>query len=177
LNVVIPAHISGAASTAVSSSGIDANAPAGAIVYSHSRRHRRCRYLGSDLAGHEVSAATGVAVPAMSSVPPDSDPLAAGPSRDAGADSIDDAGDLMSGDARVLHARPESLRREGVAVTNAARLHPDAYASWSGSRNLAFDHFEAALRPTHLHDTHVRHWSSRSPNIAAQWSTVSDSDA
>ena len=76
-------------------------------------------YLGGDLARHEVTATAGIAVAAVSSVPADGDPLAGGPPRDVLANSVQDAGDFVSGDARVLEARecPDSPGFRGKPLT------------------------------------------------------------
>src|SRR5205814_1858325 len=77
------------------------------------------------LAGEEVAAAAGIAVPAIAAVPADARPLARRPPGDAGADRVDHAGDLMARHPRVLNARERPLFDERVAMADAARLHLD----------------------------------------------------
>ena len=90
----------------------------------------------------------------MPAVPADSDPLARRPSGDTCADRIDDAGDLVSRDARVLDAGPESLFGQGVAVADAASFDADAYGSDAGIGDFAFREFHRALGAVDLHNPH-----------------------
>ena len=71
-------------------------------------------------------------------MPTNSDPLAGGPSGDFPADRIDDAGNLMSRNSRILDAGPESLLGKGVAVANAAGLDFDTHAAIARLGDFAF---------------------------------------
>ncbi|HKT35973.1 MAG TPA: hypothetical protein VJR03_14190, partial [Nitrospira sp.] len=79
-----------------------------------------------ELAVDEVAAAAGITNKAVSAMPADADALTRFPLRDVGTDFVDAAGDFVSGDARVLKARPVSLFDEGVTVADAAGLDFDA---------------------------------------------------
>jgi hypothetical protein len=106
------------------------------------------------LAGNEVTTTARIAVPAVSAVPADSDPLAWCPPGDACPDRIDDSGDLMSWDPRVLDARPDSLLCKEVAVADATRLNLDAHEPSPGLWDVAFNELKGAFRLSDLHDTH-----------------------
>src|SRR5260370_32631386 len=93
-------------------------------------------------------------------MPANPDPLAGFPSRDARADRIDDAGDLVSGDSRVLEARPEALFGQRVAVADAPGRDPEAHRCGAGLRDFAFHEFERSLRAGDLNCTHPCHSSS-----------------
>jgi hypothetical protein len=112
------------------------------------------------LAGHEVTTTARIAVPAVSTVPADSDPLAWCPPGDACAGRINDPRDLMSWDPRVLEARPDSLHCKGVAVADATGLNLDANGSSPGLWDVAFNKVKGAFRLSDLHNTHPRHRSS-----------------
>src|SRR5882762_9089506 len=64
------------------------------------------RDLSRLAARHEITAAAGVAISAMSAVPADPNSLPHFPPGNARAHGVDDSRDLMSGDARVLNPRP-----------------------------------------------------------------------
>jgi hypothetical protein len=93
-------------------------------------------------------------MPAVSAVPGDSDPLAWCPPGDVWADRIDDAGDLMAWDPRVLDAGPDALLCKGVAVADATSLNLDAHGSGPGLWDVAFNKLKGALPLGDLHDTH-----------------------
>ena len=114
------------------------------------------RHLGCYLAGHEVAATARIAVPAVSPVPADTDPLARLPSRDARAERVDRPCDLVSRDAGIPNARPQSLLREGITVADTASLDLDADESRARVRVFAFDELEAAIRLSDLHRAHRR---------------------
>jgi len=59
-------------------------------------------------------------------VPADSYPLALAPTHNIGADSINDSGDLMSRDARVLDAWEDAVLDYRVAMADTTRLDFDA---------------------------------------------------
>jgi len=111
--------------------------------------------LGGDLTGNEVTAAARIAVTAVAAVPADSDPLALRPSGDACAHRVNDSGDFMSWDPRVLNAWPRSLLGHGIAVTDSTSLNLDAHVSNAGLRDFAFNNFKGSIRASDLHDTHL----------------------
>jgi hypothetical protein len=112
--------------------------------------------LRRGLAGNEVSTAARIAMPAVSAVPAHTDPLARSPFGNACANFINDPGNLMPGNPRVLYW-PYSLLGYGVAVADAARLDFDAHGSIAGFRDFAFNEFKGALRLGHLNSSHRCH--------------------
>ena len=68
----------------------------------------------------------------MSAVPADTNALTNRPSGDIGADGINASSYFMTGHARILKPRPETLFDERVAVANAARF--DFHPNLSGAR-------------------------------------------
>src|SRR5262249_42765519 len=119
-------------------------------------RHPRQRRLGDDqvfgvaavhghagdeiaVAGEEVAAPAVVAGSIVAAAPADAHPLAGLPAAHAGADRVDDAGDLVARHARILDTGERAIDDPRVAMTDAARLDLDAYAVASRHRNLALD--------------------------------------
>jgi histidine triad (HIT) family protein len=113
--------------------------------------------LKGDLTGHEITAAAGIAVTAVSAVPADPDPLAPHPSGNAFADRVDDSGDFMPGNPRIPDARPLSFPGQGIAVADAASFDLYAHVSGSGLCDLAFSKFKGTAGMTDLHDSHLWH--------------------
>jgi hypothetical protein len=111
----------------------------------------------SVLAENEIAAAAGIASETMAAVPSDADALAGFPVGDFRADSVDAAGDLVSGNAWILDARPMAFFYEDVAVADAAGFdfNPDLAAT--GVRNVSFDEFEIAAGFADLDSFHSRH--------------------
>ena len=109
------------------------------------------------LAGEKVTAAAGLAVPAVSAMPTDSDPLTLGPAHDACADRINNSGNLMSRDSRVLNTWEGTLLGQRVAVADATRLDLDAYPPGGRLRNFTFDKFKLTIRLSNLDDAHLLH--------------------
>ncbi len=74
----------------------------------------------------------------MSAMPAHSDALTFLPFDDVVADRIDASPDFMSGNARILESRPQTLFDEHIAVANAACLdfHANLPAAWL--RDIAF---------------------------------------
>ena len=72
------------------------------------------------LAVDEIAAAAGIAGEVVAAVPSDSDALAGFPVGNVGADSVDAAGDFVSGDSWILDAGPIAFLYERVAVADAA---------------------------------------------------------
>src|SRR5260370_27458100 len=89
------------------------------------------------LAVNEVAASAGVAGEIMAAVPSHSYALAGFPVGYVGADGVDAAGDLVSGNARILEAWPIAFLYQHVAVADAAGFDfdPDLVAGglWDGS--------------------------------------------
>src|SRR5262249_23122301 len=110
-----------------------------------------------DPAGDEVAAPARLAVPAVAAVPAEARALPNGPARDAVAHRVDDARDLVPGRARGRDARPGARLRERIAVTDAARLDPEAYLLASGRRDLALHQLERPAGAGDLCDAHLRH--------------------
>src|SRR5271165_1698286 len=97
----------------------------------------------------------------MPAMPADSDALPHFPSGDARAHGVDDPGDLMSRDARVLDTRPRTLLGVFVAVADAACLHLDSYRSGNRLRNVELYELKRALGIRYLYRPHLRHASSK----------------
>src|SRR5262249_56522214 len=101
-----------------------------------------------DRAGHtgeEFSAAAVNALPAIAAVPANAHMIARRPAAQAGADGIDDAGHLVTGDARILDSRKNSLFDDRIAVADAAGLDFDPEPSRRRLRDPPFDDFETSL--------------------------------
>jgi len=116
-----------------------------------------------DLAGlacEEIPPTAGVAMPAMSAVPPDPYSLAWRPSGDAGANRIDHPCHLMTRNSRVLNSRKSSLFDQRIAVADAACLHLDSDRSRTRFRYRPFNEFKGPIRVRDLCNTHRRHNSS-----------------
>jgi hypothetical protein len=116
--------------------------------------------LEGDLTGKEITASARIAVPAVSAVPADSDPLAHRPASDAWTDCINYSSDLMSRDARILDTRPESFLCKRIAVADATGFDLDSHPPGVRLWNFSFDNLKGAIRFSNLHDTHLRHSSS-----------------
>jgi hypothetical protein len=112
------------------------------------------------LAVNELAAAAGIAGEIMTSVPSDSDPLAGLPVAYVGADGVDATGDLMSGNARVLDARPMTLFYERIAVADPAGFDLNADLVSSRIGNISFDKFEITAGLADLDGFHFWHASS-----------------
>jgi hypothetical protein len=93
----------------------------------------------------------------MAAVPAHAGALAFGPSLNAGAYRIDNTGDFMPRHARILDARPRSLLGHGITVTDAASFDLDAHRTGAGFGDFAFNNFKGSIRPSDLHNTHLRH--------------------
>jgi hypothetical protein len=74
----------------------------------------------------------------MLSMPSNAHPLALFPTGNARAKFVNNACDLVSGDAGELYTRPPAFFRKRVTMTNSAGLHANSeVASWR-RRNLTF---------------------------------------
>jgi hypothetical protein len=110
--------------------------------------------LEGDLTGNKVTAATRIAVTTVTAVPADSDSLAFCPSNNAWANSVNDSGDFMSRDPRVLNARPQSVLGHDIAVTDSASVDLYAHMANAGLCDLAFNKFKRAASTRDLHCMH-----------------------
>jgi hypothetical protein len=63
---------------------------------------------------------------AMAAIPPDADALADFPLFHAGAEGVDDPGDFVARNARVLDGRESAFLGERIGMADTARLHFDA---------------------------------------------------
>ena len=93
-------------------------------------------------AGQVVAAATAVAVAAVPAMPADAGAVARLPFGDVRADRVDDAGDLVAGNARQRDPWPESLDRQHVAMADPAGFDADADLPGTGLRDVALDERE-----------------------------------
>ena len=91
----------------------------------------------------------------MSAMPTDTDALTHRPARDTGTERVDDTGDFMTGNARILDARPQAFLGHGVAVADAAGLNLYPCRTGAGLRNIAFDNFKGSLGASNLSDAHL----------------------
>jgi hypothetical protein len=112
--------------------------------------------------GDEAAAPARVAVAAICAEPSDADPLSCLPPWHVGADRVDDAGDLVSGHARIGDAWPVSFFCQRIAVTQAARLHLDTDFARTRLRNRPVDHLKPTAGPAYLHCAHGRRHTSSS---------------
>jgi hypothetical protein len=88
-------------------------------------------------------------------MPADADPLSSFPSNDARTYGIDDAGDLMAGNSRILNAWKGPLLSERVAVTDSTGLDFDSHQSNPGFRDVALDQLKGGVWAFYLHRTHL----------------------
>jgi hypothetical protein len=114
----------------------------------------------AQLAGKELTAATSIAVPAVSAVPTDSDSLAICPFGNTRADGINDSNNLMPWNSRVLNIREGSCFNYRVATADPAGLDLDSHRSGTWLRDSALNKFEGSIRVRDLYDTHLGHSSS-----------------
>src|SRR6266851_4707046 len=109
------------------------------------------------LAVDEIAAAAGIAGEIMTSVPSDADTLAGFPVGDVGADGVDAASDLVSGNARILEAWPIAFLYQHVAVADAAGFDFDPDLVAGGLGDVSFYEFEIATGFGDLDGLHFRH--------------------
>ena len=89
----------------------------------------------------------------MAAVPTKSDALAYFEERDIGTDSINNAGNFMTGNAGILNAGPKPELSQQVAVANAAGLDPNANVAGAGLGELFFYKLKCAACGGDLHGT------------------------
>jgi hypothetical protein len=154
----MPAHISGAASIAGNSSGTAASAIGRSHeVFGIPAIEGNSGYFQIDLAGEEIAAATGIAVAAVTAVPPDAYALSRLPLSNPGAHGIDRPDDFVTWYPRILKSGPVPILDQRIAVTNATRfdLHPNP--SFPRLGNFALDNFQRSTRSRDLRNTHRCH--------------------
>jgi hypothetical protein len=91
----------------------------------------------------------------MAAVPAHADALAGFPVGHVGAHGINAAGDFVSGNARILDARPVAFLDECVAVANAAGFDFDPDLAASGLGNASLDEFEITAGLADLDSFHL----------------------
>src|SRR5208282_4534041 len=111
------------------------------------------------LAEIEIAAAAGIASEIMTSVPSDSDALAGFPVGNVSADGVDAAGDFVSGNARILDARPIAFLDQRIAVADATGFNFNSDLTAAGFGNVSFDEFEISAGFADLDSFHLRHSS------------------
>jgi hypothetical protein len=114
-------------------------------------------YQHGSLARKKVSATAGVAVSAISSMPPDTDPLTFFPPDDICADRVDNSNDFMPGHPWVLKAGESPFFCERIAVAYPTCLNLDSHLSWAWLRDVAFDNLEGPIWSRDLYGTHLGH--------------------
>jgi hypothetical protein len=82
----------------------------------------------------------------MAAMPSHTHPLALLPRRDARANLVDHADNLMTRDAWILEPGPISFLHEHVTVTDPTGLDSDAHPVRPRVWNLSHDHFEWCSR-------------------------------
>ena len=97
----------------------------------------------------------------MAAVPAHAGALAFGPSLNADAYRIDNAGDFMPRHARILDARPQAFLGHSITVADAAGFNFDPHLAGTGFGNFPFDDLKGSICSGHLRHTHLRHNSSK----------------
>ncbi len=102
----------------------------------------------ADAGNFQIPAIAKISAPArqtraiLAPVPSNTDTLSLLPLGNIGTHFIDDAGHLMSGNARILNSGPCALFREHITVAHTTGLHLDPHVSCTRLRNLALDDLE-----------------------------------
>jgi hypothetical protein len=96
----------------------------------------------------------------MSTMPADAHPLTLLPSRDFSANLVDDAGNFMTRDPRILQPWPITFLHEDVAVTDPTGLHSNPDLVGTGCWDFSPDHLERRSGCWNLNSRHLRHASS-----------------
>src|ERR1017187_7258415 len=109
------------------------------------------------LAVDEIAAAAGIAGEIMTAVPSYSDALAGLPVRNVAADSVDAAGDFMSGNAWILDSGPITFLYQLVTVADAAGFDFNADLVSARLGDVSFDEFVIASGFADLDNFHLRH--------------------
>ncbi len=119
----------------------------------------------------DVLAGEGVAAPAMAAIaagtaePTDAHSRADGPALDSGAQGVDHPDHLVAGNARIADPRHVAFDDDGVAVADAAGLHPDQHLPGPRRGDVARLHTERTAGGGNDHGAHLGHAAS----MAAPW--------
>ena len=98
-------------------------------------------------------------MPAMAAVPSNANPLPSTPIHNAIAHLLDQADDLVPGNARVLDAGKRAELCERVAVADAAGLDLDEDLARAGRWDVALNRLEWTIGFFHLQRPHACHGS------------------
>jgi hypothetical protein len=90
----------------------------------------------------------------MPAVPAHTNALSDLPLRHIGADLIDAAGNLVSGNAGILNARPKTFFHQRIAVADAAGFDFDAHLPAPGLGSWTLDDFEISTWLADLNGFH-----------------------
>src|SRR5438034_4045725 len=96
----------------------------------------------------------------LAAMPADSDSFAFLPVLHTRADTVDNAGHLVSGHARIRHSRKEAFLRNYIAVANSTRLNTNPHMTWTGLRDFTVHKLEIRSRLGYLHHFHFCHLPS-----------------
>jgi hypothetical protein len=119
--------------------------------------------LGCHLAREKITPAARTAMAAVAAVPPNPDALTCAPPVDLRPYRIDSAGDLMSGNPRILNARPVAFLRQRVAVANSTRLDLHAHRAGVRLRNGALHQLKGSVGLCYLNRAHLGHGDQFEP--------------
>jgi hypothetical protein len=82
-------------------------------------------------------------------------PLFLCPSHNAWANSVNDSGNFMSRDPRVLNAGPQSILGHDITVTDATSIDLYSHMAGTGLWDLAFNKLKGAAGTSDLYCTHL----------------------
>src|SRR5215467_1051438 len=116
-------------------------------------------------AGDEIAFAAGRAGEVMSAVPADTDTLALLPVRHARTRLVNNPGDFVSRNARVLNAREYAVLGQMIAEADTAGMDLDTHLARAGNGNFALDDFPIAAGFGDLHCFHFCHEKSLSETV------------
>src|SRR5262249_5441524 len=106
----------------------------------------------------------------VATMPTDTNPLSFFPSCNPSAQFIDDAGNFVARNPRILEARPEAFFDKHITVADPARLYFDAHLSRVRVGNGALDDLEINAGVRNLYHFHCsdrdRCCHSSSPNVS-----------
>ena len=89
----------------------------------------------------------------MAAVPAEAHTLAGLKERHIGTDGVDDPGNFMAGNARILDAGPMTQLGKRIAMADAAGLNANANVAGAGIGKLLLDEFECSAGGGDLHGT------------------------
>jgi hypothetical protein len=95
---------------------------------------------------HEIASPTRIALKTMSTMPAYAYPLTIFPGCNTHANFIDNTGDLMPRDSRILQTWPNPLLHDHVTMTNPTGLHFNADLVCSRCWDLLLDYFKWRAR-------------------------------